>query len=100
MEDLQRYSLEGLGDGRAEGEHFREPWPGVDLDTLPLQRLTHAGKQVRVLEDLLVNEQRLHGVAGGGIVALGVANCRRGRVGKLGNWTSKHRYMGAEVVLL
>lgn len=87
-EKLQSYSLERLGDGRAEGEHFREPWPGVDPHALPLQRLTYAGEQVRVLEDLLMNEQRLHGVAGGRIVALGVANCRRGRVGKLGKGTS------------
>lgn len=75
------YSLEALGRRWSEGEHGGEARASVDLDALTLQRLAHAREHIAAPEDVLVDEQRLHGVAGGRVVTLGVTDCWGGGEG-------------------
>lgn len=65
--------LHGLGRGRAEREQIAQFGTGVDLDALLLQQVADVGEEL-ALHQVLVDEQRLHGVAGGRVVALRVAD--------------------------
>jgi hypothetical protein len=65
--------LHRLGERRSKSEDFVQDRACVDLDAFVFEHVAYVGEEVS-LHQIFVDEQRLHGVASGGIVALGVSD--------------------------